>query len=356
MKLAFYAPMKDPGHARPSGDRAMARALIAALKAAGDEPQLVSTFTSRDGTGNAARQADLMTAARKEVARLLPVGRAQGWRVWITYHNYYKAPDLLGPAVSKALGIPYLLVEASRAQKRLDGPWATFARAAEDACDAAQAIFCLTENDGFALRRDAPQGQRLIHLRPFLPRDDLPPASRCDGPMLCVGMMRAGDKLASYRIIAETLALLRTRDWRLEIAGDGPERAAVSALMAAFGNRVTFLGAKSAEELQDIYRGASLLIWPGVNEAFGMVYLEAQSHGVPVLAQDRPGVREVLAPGNHPSVEAGPEALASNADALLADMAARQQAGAVARNHIRDHHLIGGAVATIRPVLESLHP
>ena len=354
MKAAFYAPMKDPDHPTPSGDRAMARALIAALKAAGTEPQVASRFASRDGVGNPARQAELITSAKAEIERLNTLGRDEGWQVWITYHNYYKAPDLLGPAVARALGIPYVIVEASRARKRLTGPWAAFAQAAEAACDAADAIFYMTEHDGMALTRDAPDGQRLIHLRPFLPLADLPPIGGHDGPMISVGMMRAGDKLASYRILAETLAALRSPGWHLDIIGDGPERQTIAALMAPFGTRVRLLGAKTATELAQIYSNAALMIWPGVNEAFGMVYLEAQSFGVPVVAQDRPGLREVMAPGHLPAVEAGAPALADYADALLANPAQRRQAGTAAREHVHARHLIGAAVSTIRPVLESL--
>ena len=31
--------------------------------------------------------------------------------LWLTYHSYYKAPDLIGPAVSKKLHIPYVIFQ-----------------------------------------------------------------------------------------------------------------------------------------------------------------------------------------------------------------------------------------------------
>ena len=94
--------------------------------------------------------------------------------------------------------------------------------------------------------------------------------------MLTVGMMRHGDKLASYQILSEALAHL-TGDWHLNIAGDGPARRQVEALMAPFGQRVRFLGLLDRKELQRVYQQSSLLAWPGVNEAYGMIYLEAQA-------------------------------------------------------------------------------
>ncbi|MFD2740442.1 glycosyltransferase family 4 protein [Sulfitobacter aestuarii] len=348
MRLAFYAPLKPPNHANPSGDRAMARGLLAALQGIGAEVTLASVLRSRDGSGDPAIQRALITEAGGEIARLIPEGRAAGWQCWLTYHNYYKAPDLIGPAVAAALDIPYLLVEASRAQKRLIGPWANFARAAEAACDAARVIFYVTGHDAETLQRDAPEGQALIHLRPFLDRSDLPPDTTGEGGLLSVGMMRPGDKLASYRIIAETLALLPPHLRDLRIIGDGAARPKVEALMAPFGGAVRFLGALDSDAIAMQYRRATAFFWPGVNEAFGMAYLEAQAHGLPVIVQDRPGVRDVLAPEPRPDPAAGPAALAAQIAALSEAPDLRRHAGARARAHIAAHHLRDSAETTLK--------
>lgn len=325
----------------------MARALLAALAAGGATTEVASRFQSRDGQGDPDRQKQLVQEAQGEIARLVARGERAKWRVWLTYHNYYKAPDLLGPAVAAALEIPYAIVEASRATKRLNGPWAAFAQVSEAACDAACTIFHVTAHDAEALHRDAPKSQRLIQLRPFLPVAELPPESAGTGPMLSVGMMRAGAKAASYAIIAETLHHLDALDWRLDVIGDGPARPEVERLMAPFGARVRLLGALSEPELAAHYGRASLLFWPGVNEAFGMVYLEAQAAGVPVVAQDRPGLRDVLAPGLYPPIEAGSAALAERIRDLLLDPAHRAARSKEARSHMGAGHLIGTAAQTL---------
>lgn len=347
MRLAFYAPMKAPDHPVPSGDRSIARALLSTLRLVGTEVDLASRLRSREGKGDPARQREIEEAAKEEVARLVDAPEAGAWQAWITYHNYYKAPDLIGPPVAKALGIPYVQIESTRARKRLTGPWAGFARQAEAAADAAQLIFYFTQRDAETLQRDAPEEQRLVHLRPFLDRADLPMQSELSGPMLSVGMMREGDKLASYRIIAETLDEMADLDWRLDIAGDGPPRGQVEALMQPFGDRVRFLGMLDAERLQRAYRKASLLLWPGVNEALGMVYLEAQAAGVPVVAQDRPGMQELLAPAAYPAIAEGAQGLARMAKAYLRNAALRQEAGRVARAHVQAHHLLPAAARTL---------
>jgi hypothetical protein len=348
MRLAFYAPLKSPDHPVPSGDRAMGRALMKALKFIGTEMTLASTLRTREGGGDAQAQQALMQKAAQEITQITNQGRAAKWDAWVTYHNYYKAPDLIGPAVAQALNIPYVQIESSRARKRLTGPWAMFAHAAEAAADAANVIFYLTDRDAETLRRDAPKGQHLLHLRPFLDQIQAPPPSTQMGPILTAAMMRKGDKLASYQIIAETLALLPVGTWQLHIAGDGPARPEVEALMKPYGDAVTFLGALDADAMERAYQSASMLLWPGVNEAFGLIYLEAQSAGVPVIAQDRPGVREVLAPGDYPTPDQGAPALADRIMALLGTPKLRHQIGQHARDHVIAHHLLPAAADTLR--------
>lgn len=360
-RVAFYAPMKPPNHPVPSGDRAFARALMAAIETADTEVSLISSIQTHDSKGNAARQAMLRAGAEAEATRLIDQLAPSPPDLWVTYHNYYKAPDFIGHAVTSALEKPYVQIEASRAKKRLIGPWAEFAAAAESAIDAADVIFYLTNHDLITLERHCPPGQRLINLKPFLPHGALPSATdpaRHLPKMLTAGMMRHGDKLGSYQIIADTLAHLQGTDWQLDIAGDGPARPEVERLMEPFGDQVRFLGQLDAEQMALAYASAALFFWPGVSEGFGMVYLEAQAVGLPVVAQDRPGVRDVLGPGTYPSPEDGPAALASQITRLLCDADLCREIGATARETIARNHLIGSARDTfwsaVTPLLERI--
>lgn len=353
-QIAFYAPMKPPSHPVPSGDRTMARALLTALDHGGLTAEVVSTLQTRDKAGDREVQTRLLAQAQAEAERLIAQGRDAGWRLWLTYHSYYKVPDLLGPKVAAALDIPYVQIEATRARKRLGGPWHAFAQAAETGSDAAEVIFHLTAHDAKALRAYAPPHQRIVHLRPFLARSDLPPQGDRSGPMLSVGMLRYGDKLASYELIADTLRLLKTPEWRLIVAGDGPALDAVASMMQPFGARVELRGSLDRDALRQAYETASLLFWPGVNEAFGMTYLEAQAAGLPVVAQDRPGVRDVLAPGTYPSPQDGPQAMARQIDVLLGNPKHRLEEGARARDHVAAHHLLPTASRTLCDTLAEL--
>src|SRR5436190_12125663 len=223
MRIAFYAPLKAPGQGfAPSGDRRVAGLLMAALAHAGERVELVSTFRSYDPEGDRERQ-----AALRAQGEALGQSLASEWRqrprgerpdLWFTYHLYYKAPDWLGPIVSAALGIPYVIAEASYAAKRAGGPWAIGHESSAAAIRQAALLVSPTRHDIAGLRELVP-AERVLHLPPFL---DLEPyrsaaAAREENrarlarergldaaiPWIAVvAMMRHGDKLASYVALA----------------------------------------------------------------------------------------------------------------------------------------------------------
>jgi glycosyltransferase involved in cell wall biosynthesis len=334
----------------------MARALLAALRGCGlGEVHVASTLRSRDGQGDAEAQDRIMLAAEQEIERLSSGPKPD---LWLTYHSYYKAPDLLGPRLARLWDIPYAIVEGTRASSRLHGPYSRFAQAAEAACDSAGVIFYLTEYDREALERDRVAGQTVAPLRPFLAEETLPayrprPASDTIRLLAC-GMFRAGDKLASYEALASALALTRSRNWSLRIIGDGPQRAEVEALFMPLRHQVDFLGALGPDDVARQFRDGDLLVWPGVGEAFGMVYLEAQAQGCPVIAEDRPGVRDVVRDGGWLVPAGDPAAYARRIDALIADPQARAAASLRGRQRIEADHLLPAARAALRNALVPL--
>jgi glycosyltransferase involved in cell wall biosynthesis len=80
----------------------------------------------------------------------------------------------------------------------------------------------------------------------------------------------------------------------LRIVGEGPER---RSLEARAGADTTFLGWLSNEEIRAEYRRAAAVILPG-EEDFGIVPVEAQACGRPVVAFGRGGARETILDGD----------------------------------------------------------
>ena len=355
-KLAFYAPMKAPDHPNPSGDRRIARLLMRALDRAGWQVELASRLRSHQKEGNTVAQDYLFQEADRITDKLIDRYRANPPAAWFTYHCYYKAPDLIGPTVADELGIPYVVAEGYRAKKRFTGPYQRFAYAAARALDRAKIIYYLAERGLDALERDRPNGQQLIHLPPFTALGDDPAAKAEDGPLklVTVAMMRPGDKTESYRMLAEALKTVKT-DWRLNVIGAGTGEDAIKAMFVPFGDRVQFAGMTDDRDvIRAAYEAADLFVWPGVNEAFGMVYLEAQAAGTPCVAQNRPGVKEVIGPTGRLTDPDDPADFGAAIDELGADRAALRAASAQTREHLKVHHGVNAASDLLHRSLEAI--
>jgi glycosyltransferase involved in cell wall biosynthesis len=377
LRIAFYAPLKDPDHPVPSGDRRMARLLRDALTLGGHEVALASRFRAfvalPDPAALAARAEEAAEVARDLVA-IYRTGKVERPGLWFTYHVHYKAPDWIGPMVARSLRIPYVIAEASHAAKRAEGPWRIGHDGALAAIRAADLILNLTAHDAEAVAGVA-RG-RMAHLPPFL---DAAPYRALRGAraelkgalglghgvdarepwLLAVGMMRAGDKLASYQLLARALARLRDRPWRLLVAGDGPARAEVEAALAGLGaGRARLLGALPPERLQALQAAADLAVWPAIGEAYGMALLEAEAAGTPVLAGAQPGVAEIVRDGvTGLLAPIGDDAgFAAALGRLLADEGARRVMGEAAAARVDEAHDIAGAATRLDAALRLLVP
>lgn len=357
-RIAFYAPMKAPDHPNPSGDRRIARLLMHALDRGGWDVALASRFRSWQRDGNNAGQEYVFQEAERITQRVCDSFGDDRPDLWFTYHCYYKAPDLIGPVIARNLGIPYVVAEGYRARKRLDGPYRLYAEAAEHALDQARIIFHMTGRGLDALERDRTEGQALIHLPPFTALGEEPkpkPAPTGAVQLLTVAMMRPGDKTSSYRLLADALTDL-PGDWHMNIIGDGKSREVIEGMFAPVADRVTLMGqVDDRDALLAAYEAADLFVWPGVNEAFGMVYLEAQSAGLPCVAQDRPGVREVVGPmGRLTDPASNGVGLSAAIAEMIADRTALAKAGLAARAHVKARHGVNAAADLLNRSLEAL--
>ncbi len=375
MRIAFYAPLKAPTHAVPSGDRRMAGLIMAALAGAGHTVELASTLRSYEGEGDAARQAAIRSRGAVEAATLVRRYRAAPRhdrpQAWFTYHLYHKAPDWLGPEVGRALDIPYLVAEASFAPKQATGPWADGHAAVAAALARADAVLALTEDDAECLRPLVRAPERLLSLPPFL---DVAPyrAARAAREahrarvatdldldagqpwLLAVAMMRPGDKLASYRRLGAALGRVADLEWRLIVVGEGPARAEVDAALDPLpGGRVVAAGALPPQALPPFYAAADVFVWPAVNEAYGMAVLEAQAAGLPVVAGRVRGVADVVRSGETgvltPAGDDG--AFAAAVGHLLTDPHLRARLGATAAATAEARHGMAAASATLERAL-----
>jgi glycosyltransferase involved in cell wall biosynthesis len=102
--------------------------------------------------------------------------------------------------------------------------------------------------------------------------------------------------LVPYKRVDAAIEAAHLAGVPLKIVGDGPERARLTALARRTGADVEWLGRVSDEDVRDAYRGAAAVILPG-EEDFGIVPVEAQACGRPVVALGRGGARETVLQG-----------------------------------------------------------
>ena len=134
-------------------------------------------------------------------------------------------------------------------------------------------------------------GVDLMAFRP-LDRAEARKSFGVDGPTLVsVGALIA--RKGHDRTIA---ALAHLPGWTLLIAGDGPERASLSALAARLGvaNRMRLLGPLPHGELARLYSAADLSVLASSREGWANVLLESMACGTPVIASPIPGNSEVV--------------------------------------------------------------
>lgn len=289
--------MKSPNHPVPSGDRLMAQLIIRCLGLLGHDVRVASDLRAFLPEQDPIEMDRRRSRAQDEIERLTQLWQNGGAPdLWFSYHPYYKAPDLLGPMLSRAFGLVYVTAEASYSARRNQELWQTSQAAVLDAVAMAAVNICFTARDEQGLRAVVPGArfQRLpafIDPAPFLLR---PPAPKPNS-LVTVAMMRSGDKLNSYRALAQGLGLLLHKEWTLDVIGDGPARHEVEFMFSQLPpDRIRWHGRKSTGEIAELLSSASIYVWPGHGEAYGLAYLEAQAAGLPVVAEHVAGVPEVV--------------------------------------------------------------
>jgi glycosyltransferase involved in cell wall biosynthesis len=252
------------------------------------------------------RRVDTRAGGRQaDVARLNLVAVAEAVR-----HR----PDLIlsahivvSPAaaiIRRALGIPviqYLHAKEVGARPGL-------ARSAVRNADAVIAVSRYTRNLALGVGADAGR----IALIP--PGVDLPEPGSAEGdheddgrPRL-VTVARLEDRYKGHDVITRALPLVRARVPEVEwvVVGDGPLRKHLEQLVLSNGvvDSVRFVGSVSDAERDHWLRSADVFAMPSrlparglAGEGFGIVYLEANARGLPVVAGNVAGALDAVVDG-----------------------------------------------------------
>ena len=129
-----------------------------------------------------------------------------------------------------------------------------------------------------------------VNTENFCPEPDDSAATRSSqgiGPdrklLLYVGRLAQEKNTETLFASFEMLAKRRPHEFELLIIGDGPQRAQLRQLQAQTGNVKWIPYCTDSSELARFYRAADVFVHPGIQETFGLVALESQACGTPVV-------------------------------------------------------------------------
>lgn len=355
MRLALCTPLRALSSARPSGDTVIPQELKDFLTGRGHEVLPAPELATRGLVRTPYRWPEALMAGlrtRAFLARERP-------ELWLTYHSYHKAPDLLGP-LARACGVPYVIFAgsyATRPRKQLaTRPGFLLNRRA---LLAAELVIANTPTDHENLRRLLPDERILaipaaLDTHPFAPdpatRDAWRAAwrgtwgaSEDTVVILVAAMLRPGVKAegVAWAIRAVACCVSQNLDCRLAVAGDGPAEEELRALAERLlPGRVHFSGRVPRAGMAGFYAAGDLLAFPGINEGIGMCYLEAQCAGLPVVATDHHGAPAVIRNGETGFITPYPDeqAFAEAVTRLAGDQELRGIMGAAARAYVLAVH------------------
>ncbi|MCU0590547.1 MAG: glycosyltransferase family 4 protein [Desulfobacterales bacterium] len=367
MKICFYAPFKPIDHPQPSGDLVTARGIVDFLRFRGHDVVPVSSLRCRWIYWKPWLWPRLLQERQRVVRRL----SGRGFDIWLSYHSYYKAPDVLGPYAADRMNLPYVLFQGVFSTKRRRS-WKTLPgfHLNRKTLLATRRIFTNKQVDRRNLERLLP-GERIRYVAPGIQPDDFsfdPEARQClrrawqagDEPVvLAVAMFRPGVKTEGLTWVIRACGELQRRGQRLRlvIVGDGRERARLMRLaQTELSERTLFAGRVDRGELYRYYSAADLFVFPGIQESLGMVYLEAQSCGLPAVAFENAGVPEAVRNGVTgllvPMYD--DRQFVAAIERLLQDDDLRRRMGANAKAHVRQFHDIRQNYRAMETVLQEM--
>jgi phosphatidyl-myo-inositol dimannoside synthase len=193
-----------------------------------------------------------------------------------------------------------------------------------------------------------PERLHKIHPGVDLPESDAD-GQHADRPTILT-IARLEDRYKGHDVLVRAMPLVRARLPRAQwvVIGDGPLRASIAELVAAHNlgeDAVRFLGAASDATRNEWLARAHVFAMPSrlpagrfAGEGFGIVYLEANAHGLPVVAGNVAGAIDAVVHGET-GATVDPRDHVAVADALielLSDRAMAQRLGSKGATRARE--------------------
>lgn len=361
-------PFKPLGHPNPSGDLVTGTEIHDHLNQHGFDCRLISSLRCRWLYYRPHSWPQLI----QERHRLSTINNSFKPDLWLTYHSYYKAPDLLGPHCASRLNIPYIIFQGIYSTKRrkkiktIVGFYLNRRSLLQS-----DLIFTNKKRDEKNLLRILPEN-RICYIAPGIHSDHFSFCEQSrqqqreqwgvgnDPVILTAAMFRPGVKTNGILKVMESCGEL-VKDgirFRLVIVGDGHCKREIKAVAEKIlPGQVIFCGKVPREAMYRLYSAADIFAFPGIEESLGMVYLEAQSCGLPVIAYKDWGGSEAVV-HNHTGLLSPadqPKNFTHNIKSLITNKPLRLQLGRHAAQHIRNNHELHQGYGLLCEKLHEIH-
>jgi|GEM_PF-3361164 len=170
-------------------------------------------------------------------------------------------------------------------------------------------------------------------------RTDLKSEYGCGEAIAYFGRLHERSKGVSHLIRA--MKVMKRKNSRLLIVGDGPDRAGYERLVSELGIRdsVLFLGGLGFDEKSRIQKSADVVVVPSAFELFGTVFAESLACGTPVVAFDMPFWKEIYGDAGLFVKPGDPAALAEGIGKVLDDRDLRKKLISKGKEKCMDYDL-----------------
>ena len=186
-----------------------------------------------------------------------------------------------------------------------------------------------------------PSVRHKLHVVPYGVRVRRSPAAREAKKVATIACVANLIAYKGHTTLIRAVAQLQDLEWRLLLAGEGPERESIAALSRRLGieQRVALLGV--VDDIDAVFRRADLAVLASDTEGLPNAVLEAMAHGLPVVATAVGGIPQLLQTGAGRCVPPrDPAALAQAIRVYLEDPALRRRAGDIGRHEVEENYSI----------------
>lgn len=300
-------------------------------------------------------------------------------KLWITLQPYHQAPDWVGMHVCQELQIPYLVVNPTIIPEEVAGFWRDGYQQTVDGIQRASKVIVQSLDNQETLKMliaATDHDKKLQPLKPFInPEDYLAArkdhhASRQDVAqkfrmdpnkiwLLAVAPFQAGLVMDSFKLLAESLTMVKDPPWQLMVLGSGSKMDLVREAFAGMPAQTVFCYNVNADAAYHHYFGAAdVFVWPALNPGQNYALLEALAAGLPTVTGRSRFNQELIAPNQTGLIvkENDPWAMAEGIGHLIGNPTLRQQFSNASIAKVRADHHQRHALPILQKLFQQLVP